>query len=308
MAEPIARLTGVSRVFRSLLGRRKVWAVRGLTLEVRPGEIFGLLGPNGSGKTTTLQMLLGLLTPTEGTIEVFGRQPRDRECRRRIGYLPEEFEAGPFLTGEETLRFYGGFHGLGRKEVRRRAEQLLRDLGLWDHRLRRVRDYSKGMRRRIGLAQSLLHDPDLLVLDEPTNGLDPLGIQTFKSLLRARKHGGRSIVVSSHSLSEMEDICDRVAILNQGRPLVMGPLGDLLTVPGRHRLEVEGPLPPRETLSSALQGLGLGLSGVEPSRAKLEELFLRVVSEESRKSEAGSHREPLRPSSGPSAQSLKPKA
>ena len=287
MPEPIARLTSVSRVFRSLFGRRRVWAVRGLTLEVRPGEIFGLLGPNGSGKTTTLQMLLGLLTPTEGTIEVFGRRPRDRGCRRRIGYLPEEFEGGPFLTGEETLRFYGGFHGLGRTEVRRRAEQLLRGLGLWDHRLRRVRDYSKGMRRRIGLAQSLLHDPELLVLDEPTNGLDPLGIQTVKSLLLARKEAGRSVVVSSHILAEMEDICDRVAILDQGRTLVMGPLGDLLTVPGRHRLEVEGRLPPREQISAALQGLSLRLEDVAPSRARLEDLFLRVVAEgESRKPES----------------------
>ncbi len=254
-----------------------MWAVRGLSLEILPGEVFGLLGPNGSGKTTTLEMLLGLLSPTEGKIEVFGRRPRDRESRRQIGYLPEEFEAGSFLSGEETLRYYGGFHGLGGGEVRRRSEELLRALGLWEDRRRKVRDYSKGMRRRIGLAQSLLHDPRLIVLDEPTNGLDPLGIRTVKSILLERKARGRSIVVSSHILPEMEELCDRVAIMDRGRSLVKGRLGDLLARPGRHRLEVEGPLPPREELSEKLAGMRLTLEDVRSSTSKLEDLFIRVV-------------------------------
>ncbi|MGH9361172.1 MAG: ABC transporter ATP-binding protein, partial [Thermoanaerobaculia bacterium] len=171
-------LERVTKVYRGLLWRRRqVRAVEGLSLEVESGEIFGLLGPNGSGKTTTIQILLGLLAPTSGTVRVFGGAPGERSARRRTGYLPEEFSGYEFLSGEENLRFYGGFYGIGRAEVRRRAEELLRLLDLWDDRRRRLRDYSKGMRRRIGLAQCLLHEPELIVLDEPTNGLDPLGIR-----------------------------------------------------------------------------------------------------------------------------------
>src|ERR1041385_8843900 len=221
----------VSRVFRGLLGRRRVLAVEDLTLEVGRGEVFGLLGPNGSGKTTTIAMLLGLLPPSSGRVSVFGGPPTARSARKRIGYLPEEFDGGGYLTGEEALHYYGGFYGLPRAEVRRSASERLERLGLAADRRRPIREYSKGMRRRIGLAQSLLHDPELVVLDEPTNGLDPIGIRSFQTLLAELRARGRTVVVSSHILPEMQAVCDRVAILNRGRAIVTGRLEDLLRRP-----------------------------------------------------------------------------
>jgi ABC-2 type transport system ATP-binding protein len=275
--EPVLVLENVTRVYRRFFPRREVRAVDGLDLEIRRGEIFGLLGPNGSGKTTTILMVLGLLRPTGGRIEVFGCRPGDRATRRRIGYLPEEFEAHGFLTGEETLLYYGSFFGLPRAEVRRRAEDLLGSLELWDDRRRRVREYSKGMRRRIGLAQSLLHEPDLVVLDEPTNGLDPIGILRVKSMLRDLRDRGRTVLVSSHILPEMEDICDRVAILDRGRILAEGALGDLLARPDRHLIAVRGPTPDPAEIAALLGPKGLRVESVRGDRATLEEVFLKVV-------------------------------
>jgi ABC-2 type transport system ATP-binding protein len=274
---PVISIQNVSRVFRSLFAHRRVQAVQALSLEIRRGEIFGLLGPNGSGKTTTLQMVLGLLSPTEGRISVFGRPPGDSSIRRRIGYLPEEFEATGFLSGEETLLFYGSFFGLARAEVRRRADDLLSALDLQDDRRRRVREYSKGMRRRIGLAQSLLHQPDLLILDEPTNGLDPVGIRKVKTILQDLRARGCTIVISSHILPEMQDICDRLAIMDRGRCLVTGRLGDLLERPGRHLIDVSGSLPAPEELGALLSTKELDLKEIRPSLETLEDLFLRVV-------------------------------
>ena len=271
-------LQGVSKVYRGFWGRKKVQAVSGLSLEIGAGQIFGLLGPNGSGKTTTIQMLLGLLRPSSGTISVLGSPPGHLGTRRRIGYLPEEFDGGGFLSAEESLLFHGGFFGLGKTELRRRAEALLRDLDLWDDRKRRLREYSKGMRRRIGLAQSLLHEPDLVILDEPTNGLDPLGIRKVKSLLLGLRDRGRTVLVSSHILPEMEDICDRVMILEKGRSLVTGRLEDLLRRAGRSLIEVGGDVPPDpEELGALLSTKGMRLEGVRADRDTLEELFLRVV-------------------------------
>lgn len=267
----------MSRVFRRPFRRSEVWAVRDLSLTIERGEIFGLVGPNGSGKTTTLQMALGLLSPTAGTIEVLGGPPGSAEARRRTGYLPEEFEGYPFLSGAEALRFYGGFFGLSRAEVRRRADELLAALDLFEDRRRRLREYSKGMRRRIGLAQSLLHDPELIVLDEPTNGLDPVGIIKVKQMLRSLKARGRTIVISSHILPEMEDLCDRVAVLAAGRVLASGPLAGLLGRPGRHRALLSGRVPSREELAAILRGAGIELLGLEEDSRTLEDLFLSLV-------------------------------
>ncbi len=277
--KPVVLIEKVSRVFRSFLGRRSVWAVRDLSLEVGPGEIFGLLGPNGSGKTTSIQMLMGLLEPTAGRIEVFGASPRSRAVRRRLGYLPEEFAGQNFLSGEENLLFYGGFFGLSRTEVKGRAESLLKSLDLWDDRSRRLREYSKGMRRRIGLAQSLLHDPELIVLDEPTNGLDPLGIRTVKRMLLELKARGRALIISSHVLGEMEGLCDRIAIIDRGSVLVTGRLPDLLVRPDCHRIKLRGKIPANEELSRDLAGKDLRIESVEPDRASLEEFFLRTIDE-----------------------------
>ncbi len=287
--ETIVRLQSVSRVFRSLFTRRRLWAVRELSLEIGRGEIFGLLGPNGSGKTTTLQMILGLLSPSAGRIAVFGNPSGDSSVRRRIGYLPEEFEATGFLSGEETLIFYGSFFNLKRSEIRRRAEELLHTLDLWEDRHRKVREYSKGMRRRIGLAQSLLHDPELIILDEPTSGLDPMGIRKVKSILLDLRARGRTILVSSHILPEMQDICDGVVILDRGSCLVSGRLRDLLARPDRHLIEVRGTLPPREEISSLLSPKNLTVEAIRPSVTTLEDLFLRVVEKREQPESPGTH-------------------
>jgi len=275
-AEEVLVLDKVSRTFRGFR-KRPVEAVRDLSLQVRRGEIFGLLGPNGSGKTTTIQMVLGLLAPTSGRVALFGTSPRAKAVRKRVGYLPEEFAGHEFLSGEETLLYYGGFFGLGRAEVRRRAEELLRLLDLWDDRKRRLREYSKGMRRRIGLAQSLLHDPELVVLDEPTNGLDPLGIRKVKKILTDLTARGRSVLVSSHILPEMQDLCDRVAILSHGRSLISGPLTELLSRSDRLRIVVHGAPSTAREVRDRLSASGLKVEGVEPEKRTLEELFLEVV-------------------------------
>jgi ABC-2 type transport system ATP-binding protein len=269
-------LDKVSRTFRGFR-RRAVEAVRELSLEVRRGEIFGLLGPNGSGKTTTIQMVLGLLAPTSGRVSLFGGSPRAKSARRRVGYLPEEFAGHEFLSGEETLLYYGGFFGLSRAELHRRAEDLLRILDLWEDRRRRLREYSKGMRRRIGLAQSLLHDPELIVLDEPTNGLDPVGIRKVKKILTDLTARGRSVLVSSHILPEMEDLCDRVAILSQGTSLITGPLTELLSRGDRLRIVVRGAVSSAQEVQELLSANGLRVEAVEPDRRTLENLFMEVV-------------------------------
>ena len=278
--EPVVVLDKVSRRFRRLFRSREVLAVDALSLEIRPGEIYGLLGPNGSGKTTTLQMLLGLLDPSSGSIRLFGSPPRDPAARRRVGYLPEEFSGQQHLTGEETLRFYGSFFGIERRELRRRVEHWLRELDLWEHRDRRVREYSKGMKRRIGLAQCLLHEPDLVVLDEPTNGLDPLGIRKVKLLLESLRDRGAAVLISSHILPEIQDVCGRVAILDRGRKLVEGPLEALLVRSGTHRIVVEGAAPSEEQVRGALASLGLRVQEMRPERATLEEVFIRLVTGE----------------------------
>ncbi len=277
--KPVVLIENVSRVFRGFLGLRRVCAVRDLSIEVRPGEIFGLLGPNGSGKTTTIQMLMGLLAPTAGRIEVFGASPRSRAVRRRVGFLPEEFAGQNFLSGEENLLFYGGFFGLSRSEVKGRAEALLKSLDLWDDRSRRLREYSKGMRRRIGLAQSLLHDPELIVLDEPTNGLDPLGIRTVKRMLLDLRARGRTLIISSHILGEMEGLCDRIALIDRGSVLIEGRLPDLLVRPDCHRIKLRGKVPAAEDLSRALADKDLRLESIESDRTSLEEFFLRTIDE-----------------------------
>ena len=222
-------LDGVVKTFRDFWLRPSVRAVDGLSMRVRKGEVFGLLGPNGSGKSTTIKMILGLLSPSGGTVSLFGLPPRSVEARRRLGYLPELSYLHPFLTARETLRYYAGLCGLRRREADARAAQLLRMVGMEDVASRPVGGFSKGMARRIALAASLIGRPELLVLDEPTSGLDPVSTKEVKTLVRALAKGGMTILTTSHQLADAEDICDRVMIVNHGKTVAEGKVSELGT-------------------------------------------------------------------------------
>ncbi len=214
-------IDSVSRSFGS------VKAVDGLSLALAPGEIVGFLGTNGAGKTTTIKMTLGLLAPTSGTVKVLGGDPSDPRVRSHIGYMPEVATYYPYLDARELLSFYGGICGLDAKTVRRRTDELLDAVGLADAAKRPLKTYSKGMLQRAGIAQALLNDPDLLVLDEPFTGLDPLARIHFRELLLDLKRRGKTVFFSSHELGETELLCDRVAIMKKGHCVYQGPVRDL---------------------------------------------------------------------------------
>ena len=214
-------IDGVSRAFGS------VKAVDGLSLALAPGEIVGFLGTNGAGKTTTIKMITGLLRPDAGEVSVFGGDPSDPAVRARIGYMPEVATYYPYLNARELLAFYGGICGLDAKSVRERTDSLLESVGLADAAKRPLRTYSKGMLQRAGIAQALLNDPDLLVLDEPFTGLDPLARIHFRELLRSLREKGKAVFFSSHELGETELLCDRVAIMKKGRCVYQGAVKDL---------------------------------------------------------------------------------
>ncbi len=277
---PPVETRALTKVFRDFWGRPKVKAVDSLEIAVRQGEVFGLLGPNGSGKSTTIRLVLGLLRPTSGDVRVLGGSPRDPRTKARIGFLPEDSAFYPHLTAEETLRFYGSLFPLPSGEVRRRAEELLRRVGLWEARKRRVGEFSKGMLRRIGLAQALINDPELVILDEPTAGIDPMGVRQTKDLILELKRRGRTVLLSSHLLGDVEDVCDRIAILHQGRLRAIGPIEELLE--DDRRVQITAPRLSPETLEAVLQLLkareGAEIEvDVRKPRTRLEEYFLRTV-------------------------------
>src|ERR1041385_7028661 len=234
--EVVISVRGLTKVFKDFWGRAKARAVDNVDFEVRRGEVFGLLGPNGSGKSTTVKLLLGLLYPTSGHVEVFGHSPRHVATKSRIGYLPEESYLYRYLNSGETLDFFGSLFDLSNTERRRRAEQLLQMVGLNQVRRRMVGEFSKGMQRRIGLAQALINDPDLVILDEPTSGLDPIGCREVKDLILALAQRGKTVILSSHLLADVEDVCDRVVIYYGGRIQAMGTLQELLAAPDQLRI------------------------------------------------------------------------
>ena len=225
----VVQVRGLVKVFKDFWGRPKAKAVNDVDFEVRQGEVFGLLGPNGSGKSTIIKILLGLLNPTRGFIRIFDHSPRDVKTKERIGYLPEESYLYKYLNSEETLDFFGGLFALDPKEKARREEQLLEMVGLKAVQFRTVGEFSKGMQRRIGLAQALINDPDLVILDEPTSGLDPVGCREIKDLILNLKARGKTVILSSHLLADVEDVCDRAVILYGGKIQQYGTLEELLT-------------------------------------------------------------------------------
>src|SRR5580698_3743777 len=277
--EVVVSVRGLSKVFKDFWNRPKARAVDNVDFEVRRGEVFGLLGPNGSGKSTTVKLLLGLLNPTKGHIEVFGHSPRHVQTKSRIGYLPEESYLYRYLNSRETLNFFGNLFQLTRDQRGSRSEQLLEMVGLDRVHNRAVGEFSKGMQRRIGLAQALINDPDLVILDEPTSGLDPIGCREVKDLILALARRGKTVILSSHLLSDVEDVCDRVVIYYGGKIQAMGTLKELLATPDVVRITT--PVLPRQTLEHVLQIIRTDAANgevrVDNPTQNLESYFLDVV-------------------------------
>src|SRR5436305_5062390 len=230
----------LTKVYRDFWGRQKKTALNALNIQIQKGEIFGLLGPNGSGKTTTIKLLLGLLFPTSGEAFVFGEPAAKVEKNERIGYLPEESYLYRFLNAEETLDFYGRLFNLDPEVRRKRAAELIDLVGLSADKKRILREYSKGMRQRIGLAQALINDPDLVILDEPTSGLDPLGTRWMKDLILDLRKKGKTVLMCSHRLDDVQDVCDRIAILYGGDLQELGAVASLLEDANRLELRASG--------------------------------------------------------------------
>jgi ABC-2 type transport system ATP-binding protein len=277
--EVVVSVRGLTKIFKDFWGRPKARAVDNADFEVRRGEVFGLLGPNGSGKSTTVKLMLGLLYPTKGHIEVFGHSPRHVATKSRIGYLPEESYLYRYLNSRETLDFFGNLFRLSRKDRDDRAEQLLEMVGLSQARMRAVGEFSKGMQRRIGLAQALINDPDLVILDEPTSGLDPIGCREVKDLIVALARRGKTVILSSHLLADVEDVCDRVVIYYGGKVQARGTLKELLATPDEIRITT--PALSRETMERVLaiirQDVAQDKVKIDTPTQNLESYFLGVV-------------------------------
>jgi len=279
---PVIHTLELTKVFRDMWNRVKARAVTNLTFRVERGEVFGLLGPNGSGKTTTVKILLGLLFPTRGRVRVLGRSPREVRVKAQIGYMPEETNLYRFLNADETLDFYGRLFNFGRAERRRRSEALLDLVGLRRERRRPLHEYSKGMARRIGLAQALVNDPELLFLDEPTAGLDPIGTREFKDLILELKRRGKTVLLCSHLLADVEDVCDRIGILYGGALQAEGRVDELLKRRDVTQITASPPLEGARAkrIEEAIRAEAAGVDvRFEAPRERLEALFLRIVDE-----------------------------
>ena len=277
--EVIVRVDNLTKVFRDFWGRPKALAVNGVSFEVRAGEVFGLLGPNGSGKSTTIKMMLGLLNPTKGFIDMFGQSPRDVKTKERIGYLPEESYLYKYLNSMETLDFFGGLFALDPKEKAIRSKQLLDMVGLTAAKMRTVGEFSKGMQRRLGLAQALINDPDLVILDEPTSGLDPVGCREIKDLILNLKARGKTVILSSHLLADVEDVCDRAVIYYGGKIQQYGTLEELLTERDtiRFTLPALSEEAQQEVMNTIAKHVPKDQVRVENPTQNLESFFLNVV-------------------------------
>jgi ABC-2 type transport system ATP-binding protein len=277
-SDVVIETRSLTKIYRDFWGRQKVRALNALDLEIRKGEIFGLLGPNGSGKSTTIKLLLGLLFPTSGQALVFGNDATEVSKNERIGYLPEESYLYKFLNAEETLDFYGRLFDMPAAVRKQRTNELIEMVGLNHARRRQLREYSKGMTRRIGLAQALINDPEVIFLDEPTSGLDPLGTREMKDLILRLRSEGKTILMSSHLLDDVQDVCDRIAILHQGELKELGRVDDLLTVQDVTQIHAKQLTEAcKEELRQVIAKHNGELVSMDNPTARLEELFLRIV-------------------------------
>jgi len=266
-------------------GRGRVLALEGLDLEVRRGEVFGLLGPNGSGKSTAMKMILGLLRPTSGRAEVCGCRAGTLAARRQIGFLPENPYFPVFLTGAELIRYYGKLSGMGGRGLEGRVQELLSLVRLGGEAGRRpLRTYSKGMLQRAGLAGALVSDPEIIMLDEPTAGVDPAGSREIRDLIRELKERGKTVIFSSHLLEQVEDVADRVIILHRGEKLREGRLDDLLTQTGEWQVRAKGLAEAQHReLRAWLIQRGAEVVQEGAPRERLEDYFLRSLPEKERR-------------------------
>ena len=274
----IVEAAGLTKVFRDFWMRTKSRAVDGVDFEVHAHEIFGLLGPNGSGKSTIIKMMLGLLHKTRGKLTVFGKDPGDVSMKKRIGFLPEESYMYRFLNPRETLDYYGKLFGLDRRIRRRRSDELLDMVGLSHVAHRPIGEFSKGMTRRIGLAQALINDPDFLILDEPTSGLDPIGTRQVKDLILDLGRRGKTVLLSSHLLADVEDVCDRIVMLYGGKIRAQGTADELLS--DTESTLIQTPRLSVETISrieQLLEAEGKSIDKVQAPRQRLEDLFMEIV-------------------------------
>lgn len=278
MTKPAVAVRGLTKVFPIPFRRTKLVAVRGLDLEVEPGQVYGLLGPNGSGKSTTLKVILGLVAPSSGSTQIFGRDSREVGSREAVGFLPENPYFYKYLTGAETLRFYGKLCGLRGTHLKARSEELLDLVGLQEARDRRLGGYSKGMLQRIGLAQALLGEPKLVVLDEPTAGVDPAGSREIRDLILDLKRRGITVLLSSHLLTQVQEICDRVGILAHGVLVREGRVEDLLAIEDQTELILQNATPDvLAQIEALLEGSPARLVETRQPQTTLEKLFLSAT-------------------------------
>lgn len=306
----VLKTEALRKTFKVGFWGRPVTALEGLDLEVRQGEVFGFLGPNGAGKTTTLKILMGLIYPTSGRAWLFGKNVGDRDAKARLGFLPESPYFYDYLTGAEFLRFYGDLFGLSGAVVNRRISELLELVGMTHARDLQLRKFSKGMLQRIGIAQALINDPELVVLDEPMSGLDPIGRKEIRDLILRLKETGKTIFFSSHILHDAEMLCDRVSILVKGRLVAMGCVSDLvgaastqsiealveglgaeglaqvkpftekITVSGDRALLVLNGQPQVDGVLDRIRAMKAKLISLTPQNSSLEDLFMRQVREQ----------------------------
>ncbi len=284
------RIDGLTKDFS--LGWRgfRLRAVDDLDLTVRENQVFGLLGPNGSGKSTTIKILLGLLRPTVGETSIFGQSSSIVDSRQNVGYLPEAPDFYRFLTARELIRFFGKLSGLRGRFLRERTAEVLEAVGLTDAADRRINTYSKGMLQRTGLAQALVHNPRLVILDEPTAGVDPLGAEAIAKVIQSLKDQGKTVLLCSHLLTQVERLCDAVAIVHKGRCVLQGDLETLLEKPNRAHLTIADWAPEHaEGLADWLARHGMKMREIRPERDSLEALFLKTAheSEERTRARAG---------------------
>lgn len=283
MVEPAVQVKGLTKIFPIPFRREKVIAVRNLDLRVEAGEVYGLLGPNGSGKSTTLKIILGLVSPTHGRTEIFGRDSREVKSRAAVGFLPENPYFYKYLTGTETLAFFGRLCGLGGDVLRKRIDELLALVGLTNARDRRLGTYSKGMLQRIGLAQALINNPKVVILDEPTAGVDPAGSREIRDMIVDLRRQGITVLLSSHLLAQAQEMCDRVGILANGELVREGRLDELIAIENQTELVLENASDP---LLAQIEALAVTSKAKLIARRKstttLERLFLEATGNDKR--------------------------
>jgi ABC-2 type transport system ATP-binding protein len=284
--DAVIHTENLQKIYSDFWGRARVRALESLSIDVTQGEIFGIIGPNGSGKSTTIKLLLGLIFPTSGKARVLGKPPQSVEVKRRIGFLPEESYLYPYLSADETLDFFGRIFDIPRMERRRRIDKWIARFGLEKARRRRVGEYSKGMQRRVSFAQALINEPEVVILDEPTSGLDPISSRQMKDLILELKSEGRTVFLSSHLLGDLQDLCDRICILYEGKLRKYGRVKELLTNKDLVTLTCSDLSPDAlARVKELIQREGARLVSCDNYLENLESIFIKTV-EESRREES----------------------